>query len=207
MTDSSQAGQARARASEQSKKQRRRQRLNGTAKAYGISVSEVQYGGRPAGPGLEIPVGGQEHVQRPGDAGRMDAKASGVGSARKPWLRVRVHQERARRRGRGRNRRDVQAMHGGQGRHPEDEPAQVRQSRGHGRTHLSERGVRPAQHQGPLLLGPHLREYSIISFNRQNARLYRSPTASRAWTRDTPRDKRLRAPGRGGTLAGIAPRG
>jgi len=88
----------------------------------------------------------------------MDPETSGVGAPRQPGLRVGRHQRRARRRGRGGNRRDRQACARRQRCHTKDESAQVRQERRHGRVDVPERGLCPAQHQGPLLFGPDIRK-------------------------------------------------
>lgn len=94
----------------------------------------------------------------------MDAEEAGVGAARDAGLRRRRHQGRARRRGRGGDRRDRQACARRQGRHTEDEPAQVRQGRGYGGAYLSQRGVGAAQSQGPILLRTDLRECAKLHY-------------------------------------------
>lgn len=47
---------------------------------------------------------------------------------------------------------------GEQGRHPEDESAQVQQGGGHGRPHLPQRSLRPPQPAREILLQPDLCE-------------------------------------------------
>jgi len=93
----------------------------------------------------------------------MDAETSGVGAPRDPGLRVRRHQGRARRRSRSGDRGDGQVYAGRQRRHTEDEPAQLRQERRHGRADVPKRSVRAPQHQGPILLRTDIRElYSVV---------------------------------------------
>lgn len=108
--------------------------------------------------GTEVLVCRQKQLQRPGDAGRMDPEAARVGAPREPGLRGGLAEGRARRRGRGGAPGDRQTHVCRQRRYPENESAQVRQSRGHGRAHLPQRGLRPPQPQGPVLLRPHLRK-------------------------------------------------
>lgn len=100
--------------------------------------------GRPVRSGAAYLVGRQEQLQRPGHPGGMDAEEAGVGAARDAGLRRRRHQGRARRRGRGGDRGDRQTRARREGRHTEDESAQVRQGRGHGGAYLSQRGLRSA---------------------------------------------------------------
>lgn len=47
---------------------------------------------------------------------------------------------------------------GEQGRYPEDEPAEIQQGGGHGRPHLPQRSLRPAEPAGAIFLQPDLRE-------------------------------------------------
>ncbi len=92
----------------------------------------------------------------------MDPEAAGMGAPRGEGLRGGLHQGRPRRGGRGRDLRQQQGRASRQGRHPENEPAQVRQGGGHGRPHLPQRGLRPAQRQGEILLRPHLRKLDFV---------------------------------------------
>lgn len=57
---------------------------------------------------------------------------------------------------------------GEQRRHPEDEPTQVQQGGGHGRPHLPQRGVRPPEPEGEILLQPDLRKQHTLSHTRHS---------------------------------------
>lgn len=72
----------------------------------------------------------------------MDAEEARLGAPRDPGLRGREHKGREGRRGRGGDPGDREEDHRRQGRHTEDEPAQVRQGGRHVRADLPERGLR-----------------------------------------------------------------
>merc|ERR1719385_471630 len=62
--------------------------------------------------------------------------------------------KKARGGGGGRDTGDVKEDVCAEGRHAKNEPSKVRQTGGHGRLNLPERGVRVAQHQREILLWP-----------------------------------------------------
>ena len=85
----------------------------------------------------------------------MVSEAPGMGASRAAGLCSRLHdQESAGGGGGGGDTGDVKEDVCAEGRPAKNEPSKVRQTGGHGRLNLPERGVRVAQHQREILLWP-----------------------------------------------------
>ena len=79
--------------------------------------------------------------QRSGEPGGMGGEAARLGAARAARLRAGVRRRGKGRRGGRRGAGDRKEVGLQQGRHTEDESAEVQQGRGHGGADLSQRGV------------------------------------------------------------------